>query len=298
MVPAAIGTQVGGSIIRPASFCGNVALKPSQGAINRGERQATSQSTHGPHAGSIQDMWQVAIEIARRAGGDRGFPGLMGPDACPEPAKPQRLIVMETEGWAGLDPASRGAFEALLDRIRAAGVTVLRRADHALIESFEGGIREARAVSNAITAWENRWGHRNLVDQTPEGVSARLKQTLAMAEAMTPADYALRLQQREEAQRRHAAVAPLADAVISLASPGPAPVWEGDKPGQPLHPRPTGDVVFNTPSSMLFAPVVTVPLMAVGGLPVGLQVMGQPGQDARVTALARWLLERIEPVEG
>src|SRR5262249_21602270 len=35
MVPAAIGTQVGGSIIRPAAFCGNVALKPTQGAINR-----------------------------------------------------------------------------------------------------------------------------------------------------------------------------------------------------------------------------------------------------------------------
>ena len=65
MVPAAIGTQVGGSIIRPASYCGNVALKPTQGAINRGERQATSQSTHGVHAGCIEDMWQVAIEIAR-----------------------------------------------------------------------------------------------------------------------------------------------------------------------------------------------------------------------------------------
>src|SRR5215467_8098550 len=47
MLPAAIGTQVGGSIIRPAAFCGNFALKPTQGAINRGERQATSMSTHG-----------------------------------------------------------------------------------------------------------------------------------------------------------------------------------------------------------------------------------------------------------
>src|SRR5712671_4554350 len=76
MVPAALGTQVGGSIIRPAAFCGNVALKPTQGAINRGERQATSMSTHGVHAGCIEDMWQVAIEIAERAGGDRGCPGL------------------------------------------------------------------------------------------------------------------------------------------------------------------------------------------------------------------------------
>ena len=297
-VPAAIGTQVGGSIIRPAAYCGNVALKPSQGGINRGERQATSQSTHGPHAGCIEDMWQVASEIARRAGGDRGHAGLMGPDTCPEATKPQRLIVMESAGWAGLDAVSRGAYETLLERIRDAGIEVLRRADHRLIEHFEGGIAEAGPVSNAITAWENHWLLRNIVDQTPDGISARLKQTLANAEAMTPADYALRLLQREEAQRRHAAIAPLADAVIALACPGPAPPWAGDAPGQPLAPRPTGDAVFNTPSSMLFAPVVTVPLLAVGGMPVGVQVMGQREEDARVTAIARWLLGTVAPVEA
>ncbi len=296
--PAAIGSQVGGSIIRPASYCGNVALKPSQGGINRGERQATSQSTHGPHAGCLEDMWQVAIEIARRAGGDRGFAGLMGPDTCPMATKPQRLIVMETAGWAGLDAASRTAFETLLERMREAGIQVLRRGDHRLIEYFEQGIAEAAAISNGITGWENRWGHRNLLDQNPDGISARLKQTLANAEAMTPADYAIRLQQREEGQRRHAMIAPLADAVVSLASPGPAPLWSGDVPGQPLAARPTGDAVFNTPSSMLFAPVVTVPLMAVGGMPVGLQVMGQREEDARVTGIARWLLETLQPVEA
>jgi len=297
-VPAAIGTQVGGSIIRPASYCGNVALKPSQGGINRGERQATSQSTHGPHANSLEDMWQVAIEIARRVGGDRGHAGLMGPDTCPAAQKPQRLIVMETAGWPGLDAATRAAFETLLGRIRAAGIAVLRRGDHPLVAHFEQGIAEAGPVSNAITGWENQWLLRNIVEQDPEGISARLKQTLANAEAMTPADYALRLLQREEAQRRHAAIAPLADAVIALASPGPAPPWAGDVPGQPLAPRPTGDAVFNTPSSLLFAPVVTVPLMAVGGMPVGLQVMGCREEDARVTGIARWLLANLAPVEG
>ena len=79
MMPAAIGTQVGGSIIRPAAYCGNFALKPSQGGINRGERQTTSMSTHGVHAASIEDMWLVAIEIASRVGGDPGYPGLIGP---------------------------------------------------------------------------------------------------------------------------------------------------------------------------------------------------------------------------
>src|SRR5262250_3744408 len=114
MVPAAIGTQVGGSIIRPAAFCGNVALKPTQGGINRGERQATSMSTHGVHAGCIEDMWRVAIEIAERAGGDRGCLGLFGPRQPPAALKPERLVVLETEGWTELEGADRSAFEALL----------------------------------------------------------------------------------------------------------------------------------------------------------------------------------------
>jgi Asp-tRNA(Asn)/Glu-tRNA(Gln) amidotransferase A subunit family amidase len=296
MVPAAIGTQVGGSIIRPAAYCGNVALKPTQGAINRGERQATSMSTHGVHAGSIEDMWQVAIEIARRAGGDRGCPGLFGPPAPPAAVKPARLIVLETEGWAELDATSRAAFETLLDGLREAGIALLRRGDHPWIEALERAIAAGRAICGTITGWENRWYQRNLVDEHPDGVSARAKATLARAEAMSVDDYRAALMDRAAAQQRHAAVGPLADAVITLACPGPAPLWSGDVPGQPLAPRPTGDFVFNAPSSMLFAPVVTAPLLAVGALPVGVQLMGQPHEDARVTALARWLVGSVTPV--
>ena len=298
MVPAAIGTQVGGSIIRPAAYCGNVALKPTQGGINRGERQATSQSTHGPHAGCIEDMWQVAIEIAARCGGDRGLPGLAGPMTPPAARRPERLIVMETEGWAALDQPSRMAFEALLERLRSAGVTLLRRADHPLIEAFEQGIAEGRAICGAITGWENRWGQRNLLDQDPEALSPRARAILARAEAMTPAAYEAALARREEAQARFARIAPLADAVIALACPGPAPLWSGDRPGEPLAPRPTGDFVFNAPSSMLFAPAVTMPLLAVGGMPVGVQLMGQMHQDAAITGMARWMLGAIDPVEA
>lgn len=297
MVPAAIGTQVGGSIIRPAAYCGNVALKPTQGGINRGERQATSMSTHGPHAGCVEDAWLVAMAIASRAGGDPGKVALTGPAAPPAPLRPERLVVMETEGWEALDAASKSAFATLLSRLEAAGVTLLRRGDHPLVERFEQGIGDARATCNAITGWENRWSTRNLVDLHPEGVSARAKGVLAKAEAMTVADYQAALAVREEAQARHARIAPLADAVIALACPGPAPLWGGDVPGQPLEPRPTGDFVFNAPSSMLFAPAVTVPLLAVGGMPVGLQVMAQPNQDARAAAIARWLLASLPPVE-
>ena len=296
MVPVAIGSQVGGSIIRPASYCGNIALKPTQGAINRGERQVTSMSTHGPHAGSIEDMWLVAIEIARRAGGDPGRLALTGPDTPPRARRPERLIVIETEGWATLDDASRGAFEAVVERLRAADVEVMRRGDHPWIESFERAIDGMQAMTTAITNWENHWLLRNLVAQNPDSISARSKARLAQAEAMTPRDYMARLIEREEVRQRFAVLGALADAVISVASPGPAPLWSGDEPGKPLTPRPTGDAVFNAPSSGLGAPVVTVPLTSVGGMPMGIQVMTQPHADAQATAIARWMLETVEPV--
>ena len=296
MVPAALGTQVGGSVIRPASFCGNVALKPTQGGINRGERQTTSMSTTGVHAGCLEDMWQVAIEIARRAGGDPGRLGLFGPATPPAAVKPERLIVLESEGWAGLDAASKSAFEALLENIRRAGVTLQRRKDHAWIETFENSIARAAYVCNTITAWENRWYQSALVELHPDGVSERAKAVVRRAEAMSPDDCRALLLQRAAAQQCHTAVGPLADAIIMLSSPGPAPLWPGDVPGQPLAPRPTGDSVFNTPSSMLHAPAVTMPLMSVGGMPVGVQLVGQQHEDARIAALARWMLGSAPPV--
>ena len=296
MVPAALGTQVGGSVIRPAAFCGTLALKPTQGGINRGERQTTSMSTTGVHAGSIEDMWQVAIEIASRAGGDPGRPGLFGPASAPAAVKPERLIVLETEGWPDVDSATKSAFETLLESLRRTGVTLLRRKDHAWIEALELAIGKGRHISSSITGWENRWYQRNLVDLQPEGVSERSKATLARAEKMSVDDYRAVVMDRAAAQQRHAAIAPLADAVITLSCPGPAPLWPGDTPGKPLAARPTGDSVFNTPSSILFAPALTMPLMSVGGLPVGVQFMGQQHEDARITAFARWMLGAVPPV--
>jgi Asp-tRNA(Asn)/Glu-tRNA(Gln) amidotransferase A subunit family amidase len=221
--------------------------------------------------------------------------GMFGPATPPEAVKPQSLIVLESEGWAELDSASRNAFEALMENFARAGITLLRRKDHAWIEAFEQSISDSNYVCNSITTWENRWYQAALVENHPGGVSERLKSTVKRALAMNPEDYRALLQKRAAAQQCHQMLAPLADAVIMLSCPGPAPLWPGDKPGQPLAPRPTGDSVFNTPSSMLHAPAVTMPLMSVGGMPVGAQLMGQPHEDARITALASWALQHIAP---
>ena len=72
MVPAALGNQVVGSIIRPAGYCANFAIKPTLGALHAGEGLSLSQLHLGEHAGSLQDMWSVAYEIAQRGGADPG----------------------------------------------------------------------------------------------------------------------------------------------------------------------------------------------------------------------------------
>ncbi|MCW8084218.1 amidase [Sabulicella glaciei] len=298
MVPAAIGTQVAGSIIRPAAYCGNWALKPSQGAINRGERQATSMSTHGAHAGSAEDMWQVMIEIARRAGGDPGRMALRGPDAPPAPRRPATLALMEGEAWPRLDATSRAVFEALVERLREAQVTVLRASDNPALAEFERHLHGVQEMCNSITGWENHWSLRALITNHPDGVSARTKATVEAAERLGPKGYEALLEKREALREAWRALGTLAEAIIAPASPGPAPLWSGDVPGQPLEPRPTGDTVFNTVSSALGAPVVTAPMMAVGGMPFGVQVVGPVGAEAAVTAIARWMGEAIEPVEG
>jgi len=296
MVPAAIGTQVGGSIIRPSGYCGNVALKPTQGGINRGERQATSMSTHGVHAGNIEDMWRVAAEIVARVGGDRGCAGLQGPLTAPPAQRPQRLLVLETEGWSRLDDSSRKTFEQLLEALGRLGIELVARDDHPLLEALEQSVADASNVAGAITAWENQWATRNLVDLHPEGVSERAKRALTLADSMSFADYRALLVQREQAQSAHRALAGAANGAISLSCPGPAPLWSGDVPGEPLTARPTGDAVFNYPTSLLFAPCVSMPLMAVDGMPVGVQLIGQQHDDARMAAHARWLLEHVQPM--
>jgi Asp-tRNA(Asn)/Glu-tRNA(Gln) amidotransferase A subunit family amidase len=206
------------------------------------------------------------------------------------------LIVLETAGWENLDAASKSAFKALLAGLERAGIRLLRRSADLLVDKLERAIASAGPVCNAITAWENRWSQRSLVDQNPDGVSERTKATLAKAESMTVADYRAALFDREAAQQCYVRIAPLADAIITLSCPGPAPLWPGDAPGKPLAPRPTGDPVFNFPSSMLFAPAVTMPLMAVQAMPVGVQIMGQQHEDARITAMARWLLKEVPPI--
>jgi Asp-tRNA(Asn)/Glu-tRNA(Gln) amidotransferase A subunit family amidase len=97
-----------------------------------------------------------------------------------------------------------------------------------------------------------------------------------MAEAMTSADYGAAIARRQRNREIHARLAARYDAVITLAAPGAAPIGLGS----------TGNPVFNVPASMLGIPALALPLLSIGGLPLGLQVAGFAGQDAHLFAIA------------
>src|SRR5262249_10789680 len=148
-----------------------------------------------------------------------------GPSTLPPAHRPFVLAVMETEGWAGLDEASRSAFEQVVSQIENAGVTVLRRANKPELERFEQSLIGVRELTFDITAWENHWARRNLIAHNPGGVSLRGQLAVATAAHIGVLGYQELIGRRALIRNGYAAFAAGIDAMIAPASPGPAPLW-------------------------------------------------------------------------
>ena len=295
MVPAALGNQVVGSIIRPAAFCGNFAIKPTLGALHGGEGLSLSQLHLGVHAASLEDLWAVAHEIAQRAGADPGYPGLFGPAHLAPAQQPGRLIVLETEGWARCDEMTQSAFHQVLDQLNDQGVSLITRRDDKAIDRFERAIEASVILCRIVCSYESRWAFRSYRDTGL--LSEDLCIWLEKAEQLTPQDYRDALQQRETMRQSLRALAPLADAMITLSCVGPAPPLDhlADS-GEPGYAFKTGDPAFNAATSALGSPAITVPLLGIRGLPTGIQLIGQAHSDWPLAGHARWLMDTISPV--
>jgi Asp-tRNA(Asn)/Glu-tRNA(Gln) amidotransferase A subunit family amidase len=280
LVPAALGTQVIGSTIRPASYCGCYGFKPTVGAINRGgSYDYLSQSSTGTIAATLAEAWQVAYEIAVRAGGDPGFPGLAGPSAAPKAEKPRKIAFLETAGWAVASRGAKTAIEDALRRLAAAGVEIRTREDDEQVEAVECAIAQARTLSMAINAWESRWPLNAYRARDASKLSGAVLDRLSQAEAMTLDRYRALLRGRAETRARYAELAADVDATISLSAPGAAPVGIGS----------TGEPACTVHTSYLGIPAISLPLLRDEGLPLGLQVAGFAEGDAAAFAAAAWL---------
>ena len=278
MIAAGLGTQVLGSILRPASFCGCVGFKPSLGAINRGgSHDGLSQSVHGALAASIEDAWIVLRAIADRVGGDPGYPGLIGPASPPAAQKPKRLALLETPGWVKAQPAAKDALLRAVETLASSGVTILRRKDQSAIEKVETALGRALPVSQQINTWETRWPLNTYRQRDAAKLTPFSLERLAEAERMTLEQYRALLQERDQIRAAYATLAAECDAVVTLTATGPAP----------LGLESTGDPIFVVAGSLLGVPAISVPLLQVEGLPVGLQLLGFLDADPSLIATAR-----------
>ncbi|HZO45328.1 MAG TPA: amidase [Xanthobacteraceae bacterium] len=284
MVSGALGTQVIGSVIRPASYCGTYGFKPSVNALNReGCHDYQSQSCTGIIAATLEDTWQVAHEIVSRVGGDAGTPGLIGSDTCPAPAKPKRLVFLETAGWPNAEPAAKKLMQDALNTLKSAGIAIATRHDDAKIAAVESNIVDAHPLSNKINSFEGRWFLRGARDRDAEKLSKIMQTRLAEAETITLADHRAALIERARIRALYAELAGTCDGCITLAATG----------GAPKGLQSTGNAQFAVPSSLLGVPALTLPLFDIDGMPLGLQVLGFFNEDAKAFAISGWLCDQL-----
>jgi Asp-tRNA(Asn)/Glu-tRNA(Gln) amidotransferase A subunit family amidase len=280
MLPLALGTHARGSTIRPSSFCGVYGLKPTFGAINRQGvfSMAHSMDHVGVLAGTLEDLWITARFIAERAGGDPGHPGLYGGTAPPAPAKPVRLVRLDMAGWGETDAATRAAFEAYLATLARAGVDIAARRDDPAIEAYERELAAMPELWRTLYRFEMRWPMLQYLALYPDKLPPRLKRGIAEGDGLTQTEYRAALVRREYVRGLHEELARRCDGFVTLAAPGPAPIGMDQ-----------GSASFNEASSVLGAPALSLPLLAVDDAPVGVQLLGPWHGDERLVAHARWL---------
>ena len=281
-IPGALGTHARGSTIRPASFCGAYAIKATFGALNRqGVFSAAHSMDHlGVFGGDLSDVWIMSRHISRFGGGDPGYPGLFGADEPPAPRKPSRLIQLHTAGWGETDDTTKAEFTKFLDGLRAAGVEIYDRTDDPSIEAYEQAFAEMPELWRSLYRFEFKWPMLQYKERYPDKIPPRLLMGLKEAEGLSQAEYREALNRRVRVRDLHRQLALRADAFITLSSPGPGPVGMDQ-----------GSAVFNEGSSVVGMPALSLPLMAVGNVPVGVQILGQFDEDERLTAIGRWISE-------
>ncbi len=265
MVPLALGTQTGGSVIRPASFCGVVGYKPSFGFVSRHGVKPLSESldTVGVFARSVREAGLLAAVVARRP--ELGAAGTA--------ASAPRVGLWRTYEWREASPESVAAMDEAAKLLAEAGCEV-RAADmpepfarlgeiHRTIEHFD----MVQALAFEIGA------HR-------AQISARLRERLDHGEHVTSTEY-------EEARRAGRACRDLVgetfgafDVLLTPAAPGEAPKGL----------QSTGNAVFNRGWTLLGLPCITLPgFRGPQGLPVGIQLVGAARDDAKLLAAAAWI---------
>jgi Asp-tRNA(Asn)/Glu-tRNA(Gln) amidotransferase A subunit family amidase len=281
MVPLALGSQTGGSTIRPAAYCGVYGLKPTHGLIPRhGMLQLSRTLDHvGLFARTIEDL---ALLMEELAGDDERDPDTRPRARVPyrsvaaeEPPLPPMFAFVKTARWDEVDTDARAAFDELVaelgDRVEELQLTV--------------PAEETAAWHRDIMDAEMARGFEREWTTGRERLSPWLRGRLERGREVRAFDYLSALGRLPEL---HSSFTELFeqryDAILTPAAAGTAPRGLDS----------TGDPAFCSLWTLTGMPALSVPLMrGANGLPVGVQLVGPRHGDARLLRTARWLVARV-----
>ena len=266
MFPLAIGTQTGGSMIRPAAFCGVAALKPSYKILPTVGVKCFSWSldTPGIFAAGVADVGFAAAAITGRdLRVDRGTP------AAP------RIALTRTHAWAEASAAMQAAVEAAAAAAEDAGAEV-----HELVlpPIFEDAFRAQATIQD----YEAYRALAYEYDQHRDRLGTGLRKLLDNGASITADAYDSARRVTKRARQALADLVADTDALLTASAPGIAPKDLGT----------TGLPLFNRLWTLMGTPCVNVPgLSDSAGMPLGVQIVGRFGRD-RLALEAGLFLER------
>jgi Asp-tRNA(Asn)/Glu-tRNA(Gln) amidotransferase A subunit family amidase len=281
MVPLALGSQTGGSTIRPAAFCGVYGLKPTHGLIPRPGMFMLSRTLDhvGLFARTVEDL---ALLLGQVAGHDERDPDTRPRARAPfvqvaadEPPLPPMFAFVKTPYWDRTDEETKAAFAELVEHLgdRVEAVELFPSATAAW--EWHRTIMDAEIAVNL----ESEWDHGR--DRLSPSLRARIehgRQVLAL-------DYQLALARIRPVQESFLELFEQRyDAILTPAALGAAPKGLDS----------TGDPVFCMLWTLCGMPAVSLPLLqGSNGLPLGVQLVGPREGDARLLRTARWLVGRV-----
>lgn len=273
-VPAAVGTQTNGSVIRPAAYCGVVGFKPTLNAIPFTGVSLFSETldTLGTFARSVADAGLLASVLADR--------GLVSAAIAPC-AKPPTLGYLSDFPWTTLDCDADDTLDAAATRLRVAGAEIVS-------VTLPAALSQAAAVHRQIMLHEAARNLGPLQSRARDRLSATLNAGLDEGRGISASAYAEALDARRALIAAGTEWLARFDALIAPPAPAGAPEGLGT----------TGDPSCCTLASLLGAPAITLPIgLDAKRLPLGMQLVTVPGGDDRLLSVAAWCEARL-PFDG
>lgn len=280
MVPLALGSQTNGSVIRPASFCGVYGFKPTHGLIPRtGVLKLSRTLDHvGAFARSVEDVALLAEQLVGYDVGDpdtrvRARPPLVDTAGTEPPLLPQ-LAFIKGPVWGRATEETRDAFAELVAALgeRVFEIDLGDSAQRALEDHRT--IMEAEMAANLDLEWE----------RGRDRISASLRSQLERGRQATALDYQRACARIPRLNDGFDDIFERCEAIVTPAAAGTAPQGLDS----------TGDPAFCTLWTLCGMPALSLPLMrGANGLPLGVQLVGPRGGDARLLRTARWMVSRL-----